>query len=310
MGSEIAILILADDSISAYHAIAHTQRAIVDFEHRFSRFLPESELSRMNRTEGSFHASPDMIALLAAAQQWHAKTGGIFDPTVIASLETLGYTRSIDFSQGPAFDTTEPDIEDLREKFSARVPFSALHIDANIQTTSAPPGLRIDLGGIGKGYIVDACATEIAQTHKNFWLSAGGDICVSGTNCGESWSIGVQDPFVPAEDIGYITIEKDTRKALATSGVIKRKGVKGSVAWHHIIDPRTGMPADNDIVSVTVLTPTVTAADILAKTVLILGKEKGIKYIDQYPETGCCIIDKNGTITLSDYMKNHFTARS
>lgn len=310
MGSEIAISIITDDDISAHHAIARTQRAIADFEQRFSRFLPDSELSHVNRAEGAFQASREMIAILTEAQQWHEKTGGIFDPTVIMSLEALGYDKSVDFSQAPTDDNNTPDINGIRNQFAARTPFTSLRIDMNTQTICVPQGLRIDLGGIGKGYIVDACADDIMKTHRDFWLSAGGDICVSGTNCGEPWSIGVQDPFAPAEDIGYIAIEKNTRQALATSGIIKRKGMKGDIAWHHIIDPRTGMPADNDIIAVTILAPTVTTADILAKTVLILGKEKGIEYIDQYPETGCCIIDKNKAITLSDYMKNHFTPRS
>lgn len=310
MGSEVAISIVSDDSASAYHAIARTQRAIADFERRFSRFLPDSELSEMNKANGPFRASADMIAILAAAQTWHKNTGGIFDPTVIASLEALGYDASIDFSHGPASQGIAPDIGGLRKHFGERAPFTALRVDTDAQTVFIPHGLRIDLGGIGKGYIVDRCTEDIAHTHHDFWLSAGGDICISGSNCKEPWNVGVQDPFAPLEDIGRIAIEKGERRALATSGIMKRKGVKGDVAWHHIIDPRTGMPADNDIVAVTVLAPTVTAADILAKTVLILGKEEGIKHIDQYPETGCCIIDKNKTITLSDRMKNHFSQRS
>lgn len=310
MGSEIAISIITDDSISAYQAIAHTQRAVADFERSFSRFLPDSELSLVNRTEGTFHASREMIAVITEAQKWHEKTGGIFDPTVIMSLEALGYNKSIDFSQGPTINGNTPDIDDLREQFTARTPFTSLRINANTQTVCIPPGLRIDLGGIGKGYIVDACADEIVKTHHDFWLSAGGDICVSGTNCGEPWSVGVQDPFTPSEDIGHITLEPGTRIALATSGIIKRRGITGDIAWHHIIDPRTGLSARNDIMSVTVLAPTATAADILAKTVLILGKEKGIELIDTYSEAGCCIIDTNKKITASQYMKRYFTQRS
>lgn len=309
MGSEVAISIITNDQISAHHAIARTQRAIADFEQRFSRFLPDSELSRMNRTDGSFHASADMIAVISEAQKWHKETDGIFDPTVITSLEILGYDTSIDFGQGPSVDSNPPNLNDLEKRFSARAPFASLHIDADTKTITVPSGLCIDLGGIGKGYVVDACARELARGYPDFWLSAGGDMCISGSNCGESWSVGVQDPFTPAEDIGNVVIEKGTRQALATSGIIKRKGMKGGVAWHHIIDPRTGMPTNNDIVAVTVLAPTVTAADILAKTVLIMGKEKGIEYINAYPETGCCIIDNKKNITLSDHMKNHFTRR-
>lgn len=307
MGSEAMISIITNDRAAAQVTIARIHRAVVTFENQFSRFLQDSELSQLNHAQGVFHASKPMIDLLVAACAWHVKTGGIFDPTVIDALETLGYDTSIDFSPGPAHKDTAPDIAEFTRRFTTRAPFASLIIDADARIVHMPTGLRIDLGGIGKGYIVDACADMIAQTHSDFWLSAGGDVCVSGTNCDEPWRVGVQDPFSPADDIGCITIEPGTRQALATSGIIKRKGKAGEVAWHHIIDPRTGMPARNDIVAVTVLAPTATAADILAKTILILGKEKGIEHISRYPDTGCCIIDTNKQIILSDSLKHHFT---
>lgn len=309
MGSDVMISIITSDSIMAHETIVLVQRAIGEFEQRCSRFLKDSEVSRLNRAHGKFSASNELIALLEVAQTWHKKTGGIFDPTVIDPLETFGYDRSIDFSQGPARDKTTPDVAALTQRFAARAPFASMSIDTAARTIQMPRSLRIDLGGIGKGYIVDVCADEIARTHADFWLSAGGDVCVSGTNCGEPWRVGVQDPFAPENDIGYITIGPGTKQALATSGIIKRKGVAGDIAWHHIIDPRTGLPARTDIMAVTVLAPTATAADILAKTVLIMGKEKGVAYINTFSETGCCVIDARGKITLSDHMKHYFTPR-
>ena len=253
MGSEVMVSIITDDSVRAQETIAYVERVIGEFEQRFSRFLPDSELAQLNREDGEFRASKELISLLAAAQDWHVKTDGIFDPTVIAALEAFGYDKAFDFSRGPIMENNTLDMAAHEQQFMARIPFSTLRIDTRTNTVHLPHELRIDLGGIGKGYIVDMCADDIAKKHADFWLSAGGDICVSGTNCGEPWSVGAQDPFTPSEDIGHITIEPGTRMALATSGIIKRRGIAGDLAWHHIIDPRTGLSARNDIMSVTVL---------------------------------------------------------
>ena len=117
----------------------------------------------------------------------------------------------------------------------------------------------------------------------------------------------VQDPLSLKDDIGHITLSCGELAAVATSGITKRRGTKGDLAWHHLIDPSTGLPSKNDIIAVTVLAPTTTAADILAKAVLIAGKEKGMEFISHYEDTGCIIIDTKGVIMVSDHMKKYFT---
>lgn len=307
MGTEVFVSIIADDALSAEQEIAQSEHTIALFEKNFSRFLPESELTKLNRSAGRpFHARAEMIHLLKEAKRWYAETGGIFDPTVISALEEFGYGKSIDFTRGPAVDANPADITAHRNRFSARRRFSELVINEAEHIINAPEGLRIDLGGIGKGYIVDAVAAHISKLFNDFWISAGGDIFLSGTHFGAPWEVNVQNPFSLGDDIGHIAIPRGKQAALATSGITKRKGVKGDFAWHHLIDPTTGLPAKNDIVAVTVLAPTTTAADILAKTVLIAGKEKGMKLMSRYQDVGCIIIDTKGAIIVSDPMKEYF----
>lgn len=308
MGTEVFASIIADDALSAQQEITHIEHAIAVFEKNFSRFLPESELTKLNRSDGkSFHASTDMVRILNEAKRWYGETGGIFDPTVIVALEALGYQKSIDFGRGPATDNVAVNIAAHQTRFSTRRRFSELVINEAENIIYAPEGLRIDLGGIGKGYIVDAVAGHALKIFKDFWISAGGDISLSGTNFGAPWEVKVQDPLSLADDIGHISIPCGRPAALATSGITKRKGIRGDFVWHHLIDPLTGLPSKNDIVSVTVLAPTTTAADIFAKTVLIAGKEKGMEFISRYQDAGCIIIDTEGAITVSDHMKKLFT---
>lgn len=307
MGTEVFVSIIASDALLAQQELAHIERAIAVFEKNFSRFLPESELTKLNRSEGKpFRASTDMVRLLAEAKRWYRETGGIFDPTVIGALEALGYQKSIAFARGPAVDAIAADIAAHQDRFSTRRRFSELTITEAENIVHAPKGLRVDLGGIGKGYIVDAIADHASKIFDDFWISAGGDISISGTNFGEQWEVRMQNPFSLGDDIGHIVIPRGKRAALATSGITKRKGIKGDLAWHHLIDPITGLPAKNDILAVTAFAPTTTVADIFAKTVLIAGKEKGMEFIARRQDAGCVIVDKKGAITVSDRMKELF----
>lgn len=308
MSTEVFVSIITDDALSAQQESAHIERAIAIFEKNFSRFLPESELTKLNRSGGrSFRASTDMVHILAEAKRWHGETRGIFDPTIIGALEALGYEKSIDFARGPVTIAISTDIAAHQNQFSMRRRFPELTINATENIVHAPEGLRVDLGGIGKGYIVDAAVGHASKTFKDFWISAGGDISLSGTNFGKPWEVKVQNPLALEDDIGHITIPRGERAALATSGITKRKGIEGGFAWHHLIDPLTGLPANNGIIAVTVLAPTATAADILAKTVLIAGKEKGLEFIARHEDAGCIIVDAEGTIMVSDRMKEYFT---
>lgn len=314
MGTDVIVAIISDDGVGARADTEDVARAITDFEKRFSRFLPVSELCALNKNGGEVcRASADMTDMLIAAHYWHKDTGGIFDPSICEALEEVGYDTSIDFERGPAREeaTYSFDAPSHQRRFQACPRFIDVRVEKDAGTVAVPHGMKLDFGGIGKGYSVDMTAQRLRKKYSDFWISAGGDMFLSGHNSeGKPWEIMVQDPLDVANNIGCIAMGERKEMAVATSGVMKRRGEKGGFAWHHIIDPRTGLPAENAIAAVTVIAPTATAADVCAKTVLILGEQEGIDFIERHADVACLIVTTQGAVIYSREMKKYFTAAS
>jgi len=143
-------------------------------------------------------------------------------------------------------------------------------------TIHLPAGIGLDLGGIGKGLAVDAAARLLAPL-GNFLVDAGGDLYAHGNapEC-QGWIIGVQSPWDPDADIAML---RTTRTAVATSSSVRRRWQVNGRWYHHIIDPRSGLPAEGRQVSVTVVAPRATEADVRAKVAFILGWPRGMRYL-------------------------------
>lgn len=276
------------------------KKVICDFSDRFSRFLPNNELATLNNAYGQkIQASPMMLELLLAMKKCYRETDGIFDPTVIGVLEETGYDRDFAKIEDDEKLPDEIALKKIRQHHFQRVPLDSLKIVGDI--LQAPAGFRLDTGGSGKGYIVDYVAKKFFSGVGNYWISAGGDLLARGhRENGMGWEVGVQNPLMPEDDI-FTLQTKGEAKAIATSGIIKRKWKRQGVTWHHIIDPRTGLPVDNNILSVTVIASDAMHADVFAKTVLILGEEKGLEFIEKQEHTECIIFFRNAVPKLSRY---------
>ncbi len=288
MGTEI--ILSAELPENEKNIIEDAQKYIQDFSVRFSRFIDNNELGELNGANGrKIEGSPLMLDFLRQMKEFHQLTGGIFDPTIIGTLENLGYDR--DFALIENGTKRKTNITEINKRHFERVPFSALHLDG--RTAQAPSGFRVDSGGSGKGFIVDQTAQKLFSQTDNFWISAGGDILARGQGeSGFGWEISVEDPKDPDENIFTLDTHGE-ELGVATSGVIKRKWSNGEKEYHHIIDPRSGSPVKNDILSVTAVARTASRADIFAKTVLILGEEVGLEFISRYSDAECIIFFKN-----------------
>lgn len=292
MGTDI--IITASLKTEQQNILAEAEKAVIDFETRFSRFIVGNELSELNNSLHEKQAvSEIMVELLKEVKHYYLETKNIFDPTVIGSLEAIGYDKNFDLisSKSDQPDPEKPDLARIKKIFLSRPKITDLKIKGRM--INRPLGLRLDFGGIGKGYIIDFLSHKFFGSVKNYWISAGGDLIVSGhqdNNFG--WDIGVQDPLQPEQDIFCINT-KGEKLGVATSGIIKRTGKTGDFNWHHIIDPRSGLPVLNDILSVTVISSSATRADVFAKTVLILGEKDGLNFIEDKNDSACLIFTKH-----------------
>lgn len=228
------------------HDLDRAQRRIAELEAKWSRFIPTSELCRLNANAGKpcvvSRETRDVIA--KAVEAWHA-TDGLYDPTILPALQAAGYDRTFTRNlAAPSYTPTPaPGCRD---------------IVVGATTVTLPHHVAIDLGGIGKGYAADLVTAEAEA--DAICMNIGGDIRVRGTG----WVVAIEDPANPTHDLTTVTLDDN---AVATTSRAKRHWGNGS--RHHLIDPRTGTPADTDTVAITVTAPEAWQAETLAKAAFL-----------------------------------------
>ena len=268
MNTDIRIVAMAADG--ADQRIADAEDAIHAFEARFSRFLPESELSALNAADGvPVRVSAGMFALLDRCRAMHDRTGGVFNPAVLPALEAAGYDRS--------FERVDPISAAPASPSTPALPFDRIALEPAIREVRLPNRMRIDLGGIGKGYAVEEAIALLARS-GDVLVDAGGDIAARGNGPdGDGWIVSIADAWDPASDAAVVRLRDES---IATSTTIRRRWLRGRDVLHHIIDPRTGASAESGLAQVSVIAPSAADADVFAKCALILGERAGARLIE------------------------------
>ncbi len=291
LGTDVALWLWNSSEQRAWSALLAAESFFAQTEARLSRFRPDSELSRLNRAAGRpFVASQVLFDLVAEALDWRDRTGGIFDPAVLNALIASGYDRTFE-AIGAGDGGTGGAGEDACGPRG--VDSSGIVLGPGRQIL-LPEGVGIDLGGIAKGWTIQQAAHRLGMWGPCL-VDAGGDIACVGKPPGEPWVVTVADPRVEDEykdeDIAVVSL---SNAAVATSNRIYRSWRQGNQAAHHLIDPRTGAPADTNIYSVTVLADRLPDAEIHAKTALILGEVQGLAYLNQLIGAAALVVTDDG----------------
>ena len=235
-------------------------------EKTWSRFLPDSELNRLQARRGDWlECSDDLVAALQLCQLMHVETRGLFDPSIRTSLEQLGYDRT--FAEIVEQSSRPGDPPETKPANG----LAGLEISNN--WVRLVDGLSIDLGGIGKGLAADLVANElIAAGANSAYVSLGGDIHAAGEPVDENgWRVPLLHPQT-GEPIDHHSLYSG---ALVMSTVTIRRWTRGDTEHHHIIDPRSGRPADTDLLAVAVADQTAARGEALAKAAIIAGSGEG-----------------------------------
>jgi thiamine biosynthesis lipoprotein len=267
-------------------------------ERTMSRFLPDSELCALNDTAPArFQASPLLLDVVSEALGWACVTDGVFDPTVIDALEASGYDRPFEqIAGGAAVAAAE------RPRTRQRR-WRAIDLDVERNVITMPGDMRLDLGGIGKGYTVDR-AIEALGPGANAMVNASGDLYAAGDGPdGDGWYVGVQDPFALDRDLAVLNINDC---GVATSGSIKRRWTVGDTRYHHLIDPREQRSSQSDLVTVTVVAPTATQADVLAKTAFLLGSRAGVRMVERFAGAECIAVTPAGDVLTTSGIPEYY----
>ncbi len=288
MGTFAHIIAVAPDSKTANKCIETAFEKIAEIEELASFHSTTSEIARINRSayEAPVKVSKSIFEVLEKAVRFGELSNGAFDITVGPLVELwrlAGETNSV------------PNDNELAVAHS-RVGYEKLILDSNEMSVQfAVEGMKVDLGGIAKGYAIDK-AVEAMQNcgAAGGMVDIGGDIKCFGTgpNGRENWRIGLEDPKKADESIGtseLLGVLKLTNIAVATSGDYRRFALIGGKKYSHIIDAKTGS-GSNRLSSVTIFAKSAVDADALATAVSVMGPEKGIALIEMIAETEAILI--------------------
>jgi thiamine biosynthesis lipoprotein len=271
----------------------YTRRLVDASERRFSRFRPDSELSQLNRSAGSwFPASPALFEVLSLSQQLYHLTDGLFDPSILPELQAAGYDRSLDELQLTADGLQAWTSAPLT--IASPLPFSTLQLDERRQAVYRPLGLQLDLGGIAKGWIAAQAAQALVRYSRACTVSAGGDMQLLGLLPGASaWYVDLEDPRDPEKVLAVLRLPPG---GLATSTTTRRTWRRDGVLRHHIIDPRSGQPVESPWLSVTVFAPQVAQAEAFAKALLIAGPQGAPELASRLPGLRYLAVKEDGSL--------------
>jgi thiamine biosynthesis lipoprotein len=285
------------ESISVWKA--KTETILKDINKKLSMYDPESEISFFNSQglKTPVHASSDFYDILLTAKKLHTMTNGAWDGTVKPLVDLWGFGTKKSICQIP-----EP------EKIALALSKTGFHhIDIKAQhTLYKTADITLDLGSIAKGYGVDALAKLFkASGIHDVLVEIGGELYGSGKNKkGKPWSVGISKPDKQFANQDLYKIIRLNNHAIATSGNYRNFfEIKGK-AFSHIIDPKTGFPVDNKIVSASVISDNCTFADGLATALMVMDMKKALALVNSLFDTECLIIQKKTTKLISHTSDN------
>lgn len=305
MGSQAHVVVVGGPRTLPEQA----RRRIEDYERRWSRFLPGSELSRLNAGTGRMHRVSDAtwILLQHLVAAWEG-TDGRFDPTVLDALRSAGYRNCFEPDNpqsvvGDLPDVDRPDRDrpdgDLPDgDLPGREPTdveggpagaapgcAAILFDPPARSVLLPRGVRIDAGGLGKGLAADLVVGELlASGAEGAMVNLGGDLRAAGNAGADAgWVVGIDNPFLADEESCRVAFAAG---AVATSSRLRRTWHTGGKRHHHLIDPATGRSSLSGLAGVTVIAAEAWWAEAVAKAAFLAGPIDGGDVVTKAGATG------------------------
>lgn len=300
MGTVIEQRIAAESPAEADRLFGRVRAVLTELEHKMSYFVAESYVSRLNSSDGkaAVQMDSDTFDVLKAAAAFYRLSHGAFDVTA-APLTAL-WRACIRHGAVPSPQT----VHSLR----ALVSGSRLTLDEKNWTAGIGRGQSVDLGGIGKGFAADLAMKVCRESGvTSAYINLGGNVHTLGEKIGgEPWMIGIQNPrSTRGECIAGLAV---AGRSAVTSGDYEKCFEAGGRRYHHIVDPRTGYPADSGLMSATVLSPSSMEADALSTAVFVSGLRRGMELIEQTPGAQGVLITQEKRVFVTKGLKDCFFA--
>jgi thiamine biosynthesis lipoprotein len=276
MGTDVELLLDSTSDSPSGKALEAAEWEIRRLEGLLSRFRPESELSQLNRA-GAILAGPELVEVVELGLAGRESTGGRFDPTVHDAVVAAGYDRSFEL-----IDHDDAGGGGAVARCGGRV-----HLDRESRAISLEPGIRLDLGGIAKGYSADR-VSGLLSVFGPCLVNIGGDLATCGIPEDGAWAVAVEAPE------GTLSLSLE-RGAMATSGRDRRRWCRDGDEAHHVIDPGTARPSETDLLRVTVVASTAAWAEVLATGFMVAGAEAAEREADALGVPCVLVTDEGST---------------
>jgi thiamine biosynthesis lipoprotein len=311
MASELRVVISGRDAgatLSADAMFTDVVGLLERYEQCWSRFLPDSDISRLNGAQGRpVEVDPSTITLVSAMVEGWQLTDGRFDPSILPALIDCGYVSSIDdvhlVTILPSGDFVIGGFDDptTADNGIAGSTMADIGIDATSNTITLPVGLAIDPGGIGKGLAADLAVEHLlALGAPGALVSIGGDMMMRGTpppDFGDSWTVAIQHPLHADSTVGTLVVDAG---GVATSSTQSRRWVHDGEQRHHVIDPDRSWPSTTDLASVTVVARSGWLAEVHATAALLAGSHRTIGYLDANELSGVAVTTAGDVFATPD----------
>jgi thiamine biosynthesis lipoprotein len=289
MGTEFNVTVwaAAGREPAAATIIAEVLEEVAELESQISSWQSDSDTTRVNTAAGQqpVQVSPELHELLTISMRWARRTGGAFDVTGGPLYELWSAARS-----QKTLPSQEAITSVLRQVGYQKVELG----DATVRLSA--PGMKLGFGSVGKGYAADLAAAKLrAANFINFIIDAGGDLVVSGSRGPAPWSVGIRHPRT--EEL--LATTEVTDSAIATSGDYEQFLMADGRRFSHIIDPRSGWPAET-VASVVVIAANGADADALATGLFVLGPDQGIALAEQISSVEALFVMDNEVLRHSD----------
>ncbi len=273
-------------TITLYDSDQDTLDSVVQLCNNISKVLDcyneNSELSKLNKEKSIDNPNPYLLEAINYGIYYSKLKDGVFDITVKPLSSLWNFKNQI-----------IPSKKDINSAIK-KIDYNNVLISRNNITTQN--NSEIDLGGIAKGYIANKIIDFLTKNGvKSAVINLGGNVSVIGNNNNEPFSVGIQTPF----ENSTISTLKVSDMSVVTSGIYQRYFEKDNIIYHHLLDTSTGMPTNNSLTSVTIITKDPIAADAYSTLCFLLGSVDGMKLIEQTPNLEGVFIDKEKNITLS-----------
>lgn len=293
MGTLVEISVVERDEDEVAAAIDDAFAEMKRIEGLMSRWIAESEVSKINGLAAirPTRVSPEVLKVIRRAGEISKASGGYFDISIGGLLDLWGFEG--DGGRVPGKNEVDEAL--------CSVGYKGIHVDVTASSVELRrKGMRIDLGGIAKGYAVDRAFEVLASRgYGNLIVNAGGDMRVGGKKPKGPWIIGIQDP----RDRSRMLATLDASDVcVATSGDYERYFTVEGKRYHHLLDPFTGFPA-RGCRSVTILAKDALSADALATAVFVMGPKRGLDLIERMEEVEGLIISSDGEMIVSEGLK-------